>query len=86
LNAMYQLARLTRRGHEVVPTPRDVQAFAQSEDAVGDGIVMVMVVKEPAVELGLSQSFLNCLKLHISADSISAISWQMLVAAGVGRS
>ena len=63
-NAVDQLARLAGRGHEVVPAARDVQALAQSEDAVCDGVAMVMIVEEPAIELGLSQRFLDRIELH----------------------
>jgi hypothetical protein len=49
-----------------------VQVFAQPEDAVRDGIAMVMVIEEPAIKLGLSQGLLNCVQLHICADSIPA--------------
>jgi hypothetical protein len=35
---------------------------------------MVMVVEEPAIKLGVTQSCLNRIELHITADSISAIS------------
>src|SRR6185437_6354727 len=73
LNAMDQLARLAGRGHEVIPAPCDVQPLAQPEDAVRDGITMMRVVEEPAIEPGLTQSFLDRIELHISADVIPAI-------------
>jgi hypothetical protein len=41
-----------------------VKALAQSEDAVCDGVAMVMIVEEPAIELGLSQRFLDRIELH----------------------
>ena len=84
-DAVHQLARLAGRGHEVIPAPRDVQPFAQPEDAVRDGITMMMVVEEPAIEPGLTQSFLDRIELHISADSIPAISRQMPVALLLAR-
>ncbi len=43
------------------------------EDAVRDGITMMMVVEEPAIKPGLTQSFLDRIELHISADSIADI-------------
>jgi hypothetical protein len=41
---------------------------------------MMMVVEEPAIEPGLTQSFLDRIELHIFADSIPVISQQMQVA------
>ena len=59
LDAMHQLARLARGGHKVVPAPRDVGLLVQAEDAPGDGVAVMMVVEEPAVEAGLADCRLN---------------------------
>ena len=55
LDAVHQLARLARGGNEVVPAARDVGLGVEAEDALGDGIAVVVVVKEPAVERGVAK-------------------------------
>ena len=64
-DAMHQLARLACGGNEVVPAACDVQLSAQPEDAVGDGVAVVVIVEEPAVELGVAQSGLNGFEVHV---------------------
>src|ERR1019366_4237293 len=64
LHAMDELARLTGGGHKVVPAAGDVGFFIEAEDAAGDGIAVVMVVKEPAVVAGLAQCGLNGFEVH----------------------
>jgi hypothetical protein len=51
---MHQLARLALGGHKVVPAPRDVRLFVQAQNAPGDGVAVMMVVKQPAVKAGLA--------------------------------
>ena len=64
LDAMHQLARLARGGHKVVPAPRDVRFRVEAQNAPGDGVAMMVVVEEPAVEAGLAQRRLNRVKVH----------------------
>ena len=47
---MHELARLTAGGNEVVPAASDVRVRVDAQDASGDGIAMVMILKEPAVD------------------------------------
>jgi hypothetical protein len=55
LNAMVQLGRLALRGDHVIPAARHMQAGGQPQHAVGDGVAMMMVVKEPSVKAALGQ-------------------------------
>jgi hypothetical protein len=41
-----------------------VQGFTEAEDAVGDGVAVVVVVEEPAVELSVAERCLNRVELH----------------------
>ena len=61
---MHQLARLARRGNEVVPAARDVRLLVEAKDASADRIAMMMVVEEPAVVTGVAQSCLNRFQVH----------------------
>ena len=60
LDAMHQLARSASAGDEVKPAAR-AHAAVQAQDASGDGIAMMKIVEEPAVQAGGSQLFLNVL-------------------------
>src|SRR5580704_9048250 len=59
LDLMYQLARFTFCRNEVKPAPGDHRVIVQAEDVAGDGIAMVMVVKQPAVNFICAQFGLN---------------------------
>lgn len=48
---MDELSRLAGGGDEVEPAPRDEAVLIQAENAVGDGVAMVMIVKEPTVDV-----------------------------------
>ena len=49
-DAMIQLYRLARGRDEVKPAPGYVE-FGKSEDGVGDLIAVMMVVKQPGIEI-----------------------------------
>src|ERR1039458_3998220 len=66
---MHQLARLARCGHKVVPAPRDMQLGVHAQNAPGDGVAVMMVVKEPAVKAGLLDGSLYCFKVHTGHDT-----------------
>jgi len=66
---MHQLARLARGGHKVVPAARDVRLFVQAQNALGDGVAVMMVVEEPAVKAGLAECGLNRVKVHTGDDT-----------------
>ena len=67
-DAMDELLRLTVGGDEVVPAPGDVGVGIDTQDASGDGVAVVVVVEEPAVEFGFGsgakERFLNGFQLH----------------------
>ena len=62
---MDQLLRLALRRDEIEPASGDVGVRIEAEDAVGEGVAVVMVVEEPAVEVLVAQGRLNCLKVHV---------------------
>src|SRR5438094_2681698 len=64
LDSVDQLDRLTACGDQVEPSPRNHQAIRQSKDAISDGMPMMMVVKQPAVDIALAQGGLNGGKVH----------------------
>ena len=64
LDAVHQLARLARGGNEVVPTARDVRFFVEREDVRGNGIAVMVIVKEPAVESGVAEGRLDGVEIH----------------------
>src|ERR1700732_1788382 len=64
LDLVDQLNRLAFRRHEVKPAPRNHQSSRQAEHPVGYGIAMMMVVKEPAVEVTFAQRSLNGGEAH----------------------
>ena len=63
-NAMNKLARLSNGWDEVVPAARDVRVRINAQDARGDGVAVMVIVKEPAVDLRGAKSGLNCFQLH----------------------
>ena len=63
-DAMDELARLTDSRDEVIPAAGDVGVRIEAKDACSDGIAVVMIVKEPAVEGGGAKSGLNGFQLH----------------------
>src|SRR5438034_7092451 len=64
LDSVDQLDRLSACGDQVEPSPRNHQAIRQSKDAIGDGIAVMMIVKQPAVDIALAQGGLNSGKVH----------------------
>jgi hypothetical protein len=66
---MHQLARLALGGDKVVPAPRDVRFFVEPENARADGIAVMMVVEQPAVEAGVADSCLDRVEVHERNDT-----------------
>ena len=64
LDAVNELAGLAVGGDEVEPAAGDKAAFVEAEDAVGDGVAVVVIVEEPAVEVVFANCRLNCLEIH----------------------
>src|SRR5580658_4379029 len=61
---MDQLLGLAGGGDEIEPAAGDVHGGVEAKDAVGEGIAVVMVVEEPGVEVGVTQSGLDCGDVH----------------------
>ena len=61
---MDELAGGAGGGDEVEPAAADEGVFVQAEDAVGDGVAMVVVVKEPAVQVLTAQRGLQGVQVH----------------------
>ena len=59
LDAMHQLARFARGGHKVVPAPGNQRLLIEVQNARGDGVAMMVVVKEPPIQTGLDESRLH---------------------------
>src|SRR5439155_13723998 len=64
LDLVDQLGRITARGDQIEPSPCNHQGIRQSKDAISDGIPVMMVVKQPAVDIALAQGGLNGGKVH----------------------
>src|ERR1700722_16379768 len=72
LDPMGQLARRTLGWDEVVPAPRHMRGFAQPENAIGNRIAVMMVVKEPAIHVLLTKRSLDLFQVHELATEQSA--------------
>jgi len=68
-------------GDEVIPAAGDVSFGIEAEDVGGDGIAMVVVVEEPAVERGGAKSGLDGVEVHegIGSSQLSAFSSQLVL-------
>jgi len=64
LDAVHKLARFAGSGNEVVPAASDVRFRIEAENALADGIAVMVVIEEPAVEVRIAQSGLNCFQVH----------------------
>ena len=73
LNAVNQLARLPLGGDVVVPAARDVGLRVEAQDVGGDGVAMMVIVKQPAVEVGLAEGGLNGFEVHTGHDSACVV-------------
>src|ERR1700721_4727969 len=65
---MDELARIALGGDVVVPAARDVCLEVEAEDGCGDGVAVVVVVEEPAVEAGVAKGGLDRFKVHRGND------------------
>ena len=64
LNAVHKFTRLALGRNEVVPAARDVRVGIEAKNVRGDGITMMMIVKKPAVDVGLAKSGLDGVEIH----------------------
>src|ERR1022692_3836435 len=64
LDTMHQLDRLAFGGDQIKPATAGEAVGGQSQDAVGDGIAMMMVVKEPALVVAVAQGSLDVGEVH----------------------
>jgi hypothetical protein len=55
LNAMHQLHGLAFTRDDVKPAAGHHQVFRQSQDLVGNGIAVMVIVKQPGIEIALMQ-------------------------------
>jgi hypothetical protein len=63
-NAVQELARLAVCGNEVIPAAGYVRTGIEAQDVRGNGIAMMVIVEEPAVNVGLAQRSLNGVEIH----------------------
>jgi hypothetical protein len=63
-DAMDEFFWLAGRRDEVVPAASDVGVFVEAEDAVGERVAMVVIVKQPAVEMLVAQRGLDGGEIH----------------------
>lgn len=61
---MHKPARFSLDGNVVVPAAGDVGVLVEAQDARGEGIAVMVVVKQPAVEAGLAESGLHSVEFH----------------------
>lgn len=61
---MDKFLRLTLGRNQIEPTPGYHQALRQSQNAVGNRIAVVVIVKEPGINIALAQRSLNSSKVH----------------------
>jgi len=59
LNAVDEFDRVTLGRNEVEPAASDHQGRWQSENALGDGVAVVMVVEQPSVYTVVPEQLLN---------------------------
>ena len=69
-------------GDEIVPAPGDEDLGVEAEDVAGDGVAVVVVVKEPAVKGGVAKGGLNGVEIHTGDDSAAGWVDHGLVAGG----
>ncbi len=59
-----QFYRFAAGRNQVEPAPRDHLTRGQAQHAVGNGIAMMMIVKEPGVDVALAERGLYGGKIH----------------------
>ena len=59
-----ELSRFALGGDEIVPATRAHQFFGKAEDAIGDGVAVVVIVEEPGVNVTLAKRVLNGGEVH----------------------
>ena len=61
---MHQFAWITKGRHQIIPAPGDEALRIQTKNAVSNRVAMVMIVKEPRIDLGFAQRCLDAFNLH----------------------
>ena len=64
LDAVHQLYRFALGGNDVKPAAGDHHVGRQAEDAIGDGIAVMVIVEEPAFVVAVAQRSLNFGEIH----------------------
>lgn len=75
-DAVHQLLGFAIGWHEIEPTARDHQVRPEPKNAIGNRIAMVMIVKEPGVEVALTQRQLDAIEIHegiLNPASVSSL-------------
>ncbi len=76
---MDELLRLTVGGDEVIPAAGDESLGIKAEDAAGDGVAVVMVVEEPAIESSGGDGGLESGEIHRDDDNSAWAEWASAV-------
>ena len=66
-DAMQHLDRCPLRWNPVVPSARHMDSRIKLEYAIGKGVAAAKIIKEPAVDLSLTQSLLNLADTRIDS-------------------
>src|SRR5262249_54879791 len=74
LDVMYQAARFAVGRAEVIPAPRDVARWRESQHPVGERIPLVVIEEKPSVQLLLLQLLLNRFDVHDPSARLTSAS------------
>ncbi len=86
-NLVNKFGRLAISRDQIEPTARHHEAGGQSENAVCDGIAMVMVVEEPGVDVALTQGLLDGFEVHGQRAILhDQLHWPVWCRCGTGSS
>jgi len=66
LDPVFEAARLTVNGNQIIPAPGGRRRRRQSEHAISQRIAQMVVEEQPAIQVLVPKLLLNFLKLHIA--------------------
>lgn len=64
LNAVNQFHWLALCREQVEPPARNHDVLTQAEDAIRDGIAMMMVIKQPRIDIAFAECCLDVVQVH----------------------
>src|SRR5579862_1969404 len=64
LDFVYQFDRIAFGRDQIEPAPRHHQARWQTQHAISDGVAMMVVIKQPSVDIALAQGGLDRREVH----------------------